>query len=188
MTGHVYARAFARALHGAAVSGREEDAVARDVLALGRQWEGSPELRRFCRSRQDGGADMCAEQARRLWDGSVTPLVGAFLTVLARRRQLALLPLIAGCYQKIDDRARRCSDVRIRFACEPGAEQVERIRQIVADANGPVMRVDVAVDASLIAGVRFFVNDRRVDATLAGRLARLRAGLVRPMQADVAAR
>jgi len=188
MTGDVYARAFAKALHGAAAARREEEAVAQDVAALGRQWDGSPELRRFCSCRQRGGPDECAEQVRRLWAGSVTPLVGTFLEMLARRHQLALLPLIVGHYRKIDDRARGCSDVRIRFGCEPEPEQVDRIRRLVADANGPVMRVDVAVDPSLIAGVRFFVNDRRVDATLAGRLARLRVGLLRPAQAGAAAR
>ena len=188
MTADVYARAFAKALHGTAAACREEEAVAQDVLALGRQWEGSPELRLFCNSRLRGGSDACAERVRQVWGDSVTPTVGTFLEMLARRHQLALLPLIVGHYRKIDDRARGCSDVRIRFGCEPEQEQVEQIRRIVADANGPVMRVDVAVDPSLISGVRFFVNDRRVDATLAGRLARLRAGLLRPMQAGAAAR
>jgi F-type H+-transporting ATPase subunit delta len=182
----VYARAFARALYGAAAASHEEADVMRDVLALARQWEGSPELRRFCRTRQRGGADERAARVGAVWGASVTRTMATFLAALARRHQLALLPLVLQQYQRLDDRARGCSEVRIRFACEPDEGHVARIRELVAAANGPVMKVDVQVDPALIAGVRFFVNDKRVDATLAGRLARLRAGLRRPMPADAA--
>ncbi len=184
----VYARAYARALHGAAAARHEESGVTEDVLALERQWHGSPELRRFCRSHQSGSPRNRARAVEQLWGNTFTQAMVFFLAMLARRDHLGLLPLITRQYQKQDDHAQGRSDVRMSFACEPGEEQIDRIRQLVAEACGPVMKVNVRVDPSLIAGVRFSVNDKRVDASLAGRLARLRVGLSKPMQPGKAVR
>jgi len=177
-----YARAYARALYGSAQARRETDGVTRDVQALERQWKGSPELRRFCRCRLPGRPADRAQSVEKLWGGTFTRTMLVFLSVLAQRNHLGLVPLITGAYQKLDDRALGRSDVRISFACEPGEEEIGQIRKLVADAYGPLMKVAVRVDPSLIAGAQFFVNDRRVDASLAGRLARLRAGLTKPLQ------
>jgi F-type H+-transporting ATPase subunit delta len=184
MNSEGYARAFARALYGAAAALRDRSEVTRDVLALRQQWDGSPELRLFCRSRQRGSADERAAFVGRLWGDSLARTTSAFLMMLARRHQLAMLPSVVRQYQALDDRARGCSEVRIGFACEPDDGQVDQIRRLVAAAYGPLMNVHVKVVPELIAGVRFSVNDKRVDATLAGRLARLRAGLLKPMQLD----
>ncbi len=182
-----YARAYARALYGSAQARHEADGVTQDVLALDRQWKGSPELRQFCRSHLPGSPADRARAVEKLWGDTFTRTMIFFLSVLAQRDHLGLVPLIAGQYQKMDDRAQGRSDVRISFACEPGEEEIGQIRKLVADAYGPVMKVAVRVDPALIAGARFFVNDRRVDASLAGRLARLRVGLSKPLQPGKAA-
>jgi len=183
----VYARAYARALYGTVAARHEEASVMLDVQALERQWNGSPELRRFCKSHLPGSPLNRARIVEQIWGESFGRTLMRFLALLAQRDHLSLMPLIILYYQKMDDRAQGRSDVRMSFACEPDDAQVGRIRQLVADACGPVMKTSVQVDPSLIAGVRFFVNDKRVDASLAGRLARLRYGLSRPMQAAVAA-
>ena len=183
----VYARAYSRALYGAAEARHEEAGVTQDVLALERQWYGSPELRQFCRSHLPGSPRDRARSVEKLWGETFTPTMMFFLAMLAQRDHLGLVPLIAQQYQKQDDRAQGRSDVRMSFACEPDEEQIGKIRRLVADALGPVMKVSVRVEPALIAGVRFSVNDKRVDASLAGRLARLRVGLSKPMQPGVAA-
>ena len=183
----VYARAYARALYGAATARHEEPNVTDDVLALELQWKGSPELRRFCRSHQPGSPRDRARSVEQLWDKTFTPTMMFFLAMLAQRDQMGLVPLIIQQYQKLDDCAQGRSDVRVSFACEPDEGQIGQIRRLVADACGPVMKLNVRVDPALIAGVRFSVNDKRVDASLAGRLARLRVGLSKPMQPGMAA-
>ena len=182
-----YARAYARALYGSAQARHEVDGVTQDILALERQWVGSPELRHFCKRGMLGSPAVRARSVEKLWGGTFTRTMIFFLSVLAQRDHLGMVPLITGQYQKMDDRAQGRSDVRISFACEPGEEEIGQIRKLVADAYGPVMKVAVRVDPALIAGTRFFVNDRRVDASLAGRLARLRAGLTKPQQPGKAA-
>ena len=183
----VYARAYARALYGSAVARLEAASVTQDVFALEQQWNGSPELRQFCRSHLLGSPRDRAQMVKSIWGETFTRTLTYFLSLLAQRAQLALLPLIIQQYQKMDDRARGRSDVCISFACDPSDGQIERVQKLVSDAYGPVMKLQVKVDPSLIAGVRFSVNDKRVDASLAGRLARLRYGLSKPMQPGEAA-
>jgi len=184
----VYARAYARALLRAATAGGEVDRVTQDVAALELQWNGSPELRRFCRSHLPGSSLDHVRLVDQLWGDTFTRTLKFFLGVLAQWDHLRLVPLVAQQYQALADRAQGCSKVQASFACEPGQDEVDRVRQLVADAYGPVMKLNVRVDASLIAGVRLLINDRRVDASLAGRLARLRYGLSKPMQPGMAAR
>lgn len=183
----VYARAYARALLRAATAGGEVDRVTQDVAALERQWDGSPELRRFCRSHLPGSPLDHVRLVERLWGDTFTRTLKFFLGVLAQWDHLRLLPLIIQQYQAQADRARGCNAVQASFACEPGLGELDRVRRLVADAYGPVMRLNVRVDPGLIAGVRLSINDKRVDASLAGRLARLRNGLSKPMRHGAAA-
>ena len=74
----VYARAYARALYGAATARHEEPNVTDDVLALELQWKGSPELRRFCRSHQPGSPRDRARSVEQLWGKTFTPTMMFF--------------------------------------------------------------------------------------------------------------
>ena len=183
MTGERYARAFARALHGAAAARREETRVTEDVIALERLWQASPEWRRFCRSRPPGGIRIRIEQVRQLVANALSGTVMRFLEAVAQHDQLALLPDICSQYRRLEARARGCSRVRMLFAREPMADQIARVRDWVAATRGPEMEVTVLTQPELIAGMRLFVDDTRVDASLAGRLTRLRVGLRNPVPA-----
>jgi F-type H+-transporting ATPase subunit delta len=183
MTGERYARAFARALHGAAAARCEESRVTEDVRALDQLWLASPEWRRFCRSRLPGGARVRVEQVRQLVANALSDTVMRFLEAVAQHDQLALLPDICAQYQRLEARARGCSRVRALFAREPTEDQIARVRDWVAATRGPAMDMTVGTEPALIAGMRLFVDDTRVDASLAGRLTRLRVGLRNPVPA-----
>ena len=181
MTGERYARAFARALHGAAAARCEESRVTEDVRALDKLWLASPEWRRFCRSRLPGGARVRVEQVRQLVANALSDTIMRFLEAVAQHDQLALLPDICAQYQRLAARARGCSQVQMLFAREPTEDQVARVRNWVAATRGPEMEVTVLTDPELIAGMRLFVDDTRIDASLAGRLKRLRVSLRKPV-------
>ena len=180
-----YARAFARALQGAAAARREEAQATANVAALEQLWEMSPEWRQFCRTRMPGGARVRVRRVRQLFADALPEIVMRFIEAVARHDQLALLPMICTQYQRLAARARGCTRVRMLFACEPTADQVARVRNWVAATRGPEMEVTVLTEPELIAGMRLFVNDMRVDASLAGRLERLRAGLRKSVPAAV---
>ena len=183
----VYARAYARALFGSAVQRGELESVTQDVLALEKQWQGSQELRSFCQSHLPGDPCNHARIVDQLWGTTFTQTVKHLLKLLAKWDHLRLIPLITLHFQAFADRAQNCSNVHAFFACEPQQEEIDRVHQMVADAHGPVMKLTVAVDPDLIAGVRLFINDKRVDASLAGRITRMRYGLSKPMQLEAAA-
>lgn len=183
----VYARAYARALFGSAVQRGELESVTQDVLALEKQWQGSQELRSFSQLHLPGDPEHHAGRVEQLWGTSFTRIVIHLLKFLAEWDQLRLIPLITRHFQALTDRAQNCSNVHAWFACEPKQEEIAHVRQLVADAHGPVMKLTVAVDAELIAGVRIFINDKRVDASLAGRMTRMRYGLSKPMHLEEAA-
>lgn len=176
-----YARAFAHALQGAAAARREEARVTANVAALEQLWEISPEWRQFCRTRTPGGARARVERVQQLFADALPVVVMQFIEAVAHHDQLALLPDICAQYQRLAAQARGCSQVQMRFACEPTEEQVARVRNWVAATRGPEMEVTVLTDPELIAGMRLFVDDTRIDASLAGRLKRLRAGLRKPV-------
>ena len=183
----VYARAYARALFGSAVQRQELASVTQDILALEKQWQGSPELRSFCQSHLPGDPRNHARIVDQLWGTTFTQTLKHLLKILAKWDHLRLIPLIAAHYQALVDRAQSCSTVRAFFASEPRQEEIDRIHQLVAESHGPIMKLSVKVDPELIAGVRLFINDKRVDASLAGRIARIRYGLSKPMQLEAAA-
>ena len=176
-----YARAFARALQGAAAARREETLVTANVVALEQLWDVSPEWRRFCRTRLPGGARARIKQMRQLFTDTLPEIVMRFIEAVAQHDQLALLPDICAQYQRLAARARRCSQVQMLFAREPTEDQVARVRNWVAATRGPEMEVTVLTDPELIAGMRLFVDDTRIDASLAGRLKRLRVSLRKPV-------
>lgn len=177
----VYARAFARALYGSAAARHETERVTQDMLALEQQWQGSPELRTFFRRHLPGTPHDRAQTIIAIWGDTLSPVTRAFLIMLAQRDHLSLVPHLFRQYEKIEEHARGCNDVRMTFACAPDDQQTAQIRALVAQTCGPVMKVSLKIDPGLIAGVCFFVNDKRIDASLAGRLARLRHGLSLPM-------
>lgn len=188
MTGvGIYARAYARALLGSAVSRNDVEGVTQDVLALDRQWQGSPELRQFCMRHLPGSPRQQAELVRQVWGHTFTPTVILFLELLTQWGHLRLIPLITEQFQVLADRAQGCHNVVATFACAPLPAEVEGVRQRVAEAYGPIIRLTVKVDPALLAGVCIRINDKQADASLAGRLARLRNGLKNPMQLDAVA-
>jgi F-type H+-transporting ATPase subunit delta len=183
----VYVRAYVRALFGAAAQRGELDGVTQDIRALEAQWQGSPELRIFCTGHLPGAPLNHARLVDNLWGTTFSEPVRYLLRTLAQWDHLRLIPLITEQYRILADKKRGCTNVRACFACEPQPEEIERIRLLVASAYGPLMNLTVEIDSELIAGLRLFINDKRVDASLAGRLARIRYGLSKPMQLDEAA-
>ena len=180
-------RAFARALLGAAQASQTLDAVTQDILALDAQWHGSPELRQFCGRRLQGAPSQRARLIAQIWGNTFSQTVLTFLQLLSERDLLSLIPLITVRFQELADRARGCHNVVASFACAPQEQELERVRRMVTDAYGPVFKLAVRVKPALLAGVSLRIDDRLVDASLAGRINRLKNDLMKPMRLAAAA-
>jgi F0F1-type ATP synthase delta subunit len=54
------------------------------------------------------------------------------------------------------------------------------MRDKILKVHGGTLQMQVAVDPELIAGFVMTMNDQRIDASMSGRLNRLRLGLQKP--------
>lgn len=183
----VYARAYARALLGVATARSELARVTQDIDALEAQWKGSPELRRVCVGRMRSLTGKPSGLITEVWGDTLSGTVRLFLEKLLEVGHLRLLPQVIDRFHELADRAAGRHKVEACFACEPQERELGRVRQLVSAAYGPNFSFDVRVESALLAGVRLRIDDRLVDATLAGRLSRLKHDLMKPMRPDAAA-
>jgi F-type H+-transporting ATPase subunit delta len=183
----VYARAYARALLGAAQASQDLAAVTQDMLALEKQWHGSPELRRFSSGHLPGTPSTRTRWVAQLWGNTFSRTVLTFLEMLAERDLLHLIPFIIARFQELADRALGCHTVEAAFACEPLEKELERVRRLITDTYGAVFKLTVRVEPALLAGVRLRIDDRLIDASLAGRISRLKNDLLKPLPLPAAA-
>ena len=167
-------RAFVRALLQTALDNGTVDAVRRDAEAIIAQWDHSPELRAFCFAHRPETPDNHADAVSALWGDSLTPAFMVLLKQLARWGGLSLLRSVAQTFLEQCDIAQEHYVAQAEFACSPEKGDLDSLRaKLTAKYNNKVEMV-VSINPSLLAGFRLTVRDSLTDASLSGRLARLK--------------
>ena len=159
----ICARAYSRALYRSAVERQELADVVADMKALEAQWEGSIELRRFCKAHHPGNSRTHELLVDGLWGKSFTAPVLVLLRTLSHRDQLDIIPLVIVQFLIRDDQEQHCTHVDLAFAMQPTEEALAQIRARVSEARGPLMRMQVKIDANLIAGFMITLDDHRIE-------------------------
>lgn len=169
-------RMYARALYEAA---REHDrlgAVRRDLAALAEALEQTPELQAFLANPQlDPGSK--AAVLEELSEGG-DELVRNFLRLVAEKGRAGELAEIAEEFQALADEAEGRLAVAVTTAYELSPEESEAIVRRIERASGRRVEATTAVDPDLIGGLILQAGSLRVDASVRGRLDRLRRELV----------
>jgi len=114
----------------------------------------------------------------RLLDGRVSPLVVNLVRLLDQRGRLALLPAIAAEFTRLLDQVRGVVAATVSSATPLDDREVGAIRTRLASMTGRTVKLATTVDPTLIGGVTVRVGDRMIDASVRGRLQRLRDQLV----------
>jgi F-type H+-transporting ATPase subunit delta len=98
--------------------------------------------------------------------------------LLARRGRLSILPRVADELERLVDLEHGVvvADVTSAQPLEPA--ELAAIAERVAATSGARVEVHSAVDPALIGGLTVRVGDRLIDASVRGRLSRLRESLV----------
>jgi F-type H+-transporting ATPase subunit delta len=113
---------------------------------------------------------------------TTAPPVGAQLSnllgALVARRRVSLVPAIAGEYGRLLDRQRGVAVAIVTSAAPLSAEETEAIAARAASLAGATISLRTAVDPALIGGVTVRIGDRLIDASVRGRLERLRERIV----------
>ncbi len=124
-----------------------------------------------------------ASSARRaVVTGLLAPRVSGpalnLVILLAMRGRLAILPAIAADYKRLLDRERGVVVASVTSAVRLEPAELEAIAARLRTQTGAAVEVAATVDPELIGGLTVRVGDRLIDASVRGRLQRLRDRLV----------
>ena len=100
------------------------------------------------------------------------------ISLLAERSRLELLPAIVAEYQRLLNRERGIATAIVTSAAELSKDERAALQQRLQKMIGSEVELDVRIDEGLIGGLTVRVGDRLFDASVRGRLERLRDQLV----------
>jgi len=106
--------------------------------------------------------------------GQLTNLVGA----LVARRRISLVPAIAGEYGTLLDRDRGVAAAVVTSAAPLTVDETAAIQARVEVLAGATVSLRTAVDPALIGGLTVRIGDQLIDASVRGRLERLRGSII----------
>ncbi len=106
--------------------------------------------------------------------GNCSPLLEDFLKLLCKHDRMQLLRLVAISYQALRDKAAKRVRILVESAVRLDADQLERLRKILADDLHEEPILINRVRPELLGGVLLHVGDKVFDATVRYRLDTLR--------------
>jgi F-type H+-transporting ATPase subunit delta len=114
----------------------------------------------------------------RLLGKRISPLALNLVQLLDQRGRLRLIPAIAAEYTRMLDALRGVVAATVTSAAPLEKDEVAALAKRLEEMTGGSVKLATAVDPSLIGGLTVRVGDRMIDASVRGRLERLRDQLV----------
>lgn len=169
-------RVYARALYDAAAAAGRVEVVGKELGGFAAQVRDVPELRAVLRNPQvDQRAKASALEA--LSEGG-DELVGNFLQLLAAKKRIGEVEEIAQEFERLVLRAQGQLSVELTTAFELSEDDARTIVDQIAEVSGRRVEATRKVDSALIGGIVLQAGSFRVDASVRGRLNRLRHELL----------
>jgi F-type H+-transporting ATPase subunit delta len=169
-------RLYANALFEAAEDSGRVDAVQRDLGEFADAVEASPELSAFLANPQVDPAAKVGVLGE-LSEGS-DELVHNFLRLIAAKGRAGQIPGIRDEFQALVDRAQGRVAVELTTAFELSDDEAASIWAQIEQSSGRKVEATRKVDPELVGGMILQAGSLRVDASVRGRLERLRHQLV----------
>jgi len=168
-------RTYARALYDAAVEKDRVAAVREELADFVEAMHDVSELRAVLENPQVDRRAKAAALDSLLAEGD--KLVRNFLRLLAEKGRIGELDEVQREFERLVAAAEGQLDVELTTAFELSDEESSAIVDQIAKASGRRVRATRTVDPALIGGIVLQVGSRRVDASVRGRLERLRREL-----------
>ncbi len=108
----------------------------------------------------------------------ISPAAVNLVKLLDQRGRLALLPALSTDYGRLVDRMRNVAAATVTSAAPLAAAETAAVQARIEAMTGQTVRLTSTVDPDLIGGLTVRVGDRLIDASVRGRLERLRDQLV----------
>jgi F-type H+-transporting ATPase subunit delta len=169
-------RMYARALYEAAQTQGRVDVVRDQVAQVADALEATPALEAFLANPQlspDAKADVLDEVT-----SGGDPVVRNFVRVVAAKGRAGQLRAIADEFEAIVDAEQGRLKVELTTAYDLAEDEARSIVARIEQSSGRTVEATRSVDADLIGGMILQAGSLRVDASVRGRLERLRRDLV----------
>jgi F-type H+-transporting ATPase subunit delta len=170
------ARRYAEAVYELASAGNAHDPWARD-LELAATLLGDERVSRVLDNPSIALSDR-EELVARLLDKRVARPVANLVRLLATRGRTELLPDISRDFHRLVNEQRGIVEALVTSAKPLGPDDRDAVRKTVEKITGSKVELNAEVDESLIGGLTVRVGDRLLDASIRGRLERLRHELI----------
>lgn len=170
------ARVYAETLYRTASRADAVDAVDESLRSFAELLEARPDLNAFLEAPQIGATEKRA-LVRRAFEGALHPVVLRFLIlVIDKHRETVLDEIVAAWSTLLDERAGRQS-ATVTTAVPIDDAMLEKVRRALEERTGKTIRLDPAVDPTLLGGVVIRAGDTVIDGSLRTRLKTLRSRL-----------
>ncbi len=114
----------------------------------------------------------------KLFEDRVAPGVLNLTRLLARRGRFESLPAVAAGFTRLLNRRNGIVEAVVTSAVPLSAGNADAVKARIATLTGSAVDLRTEVDAALIGGLTVKVGDQLLDASVRGRLERLRERLV----------
>jgi F-type H+-transporting ATPase subunit delta len=177
-------RVYARSILELAEAAGQGAAMLEELADLSRLLEGDPELELFFGSPliEEEDRERVVEKAFR---GRASDLLVDALQVINRKGRLGLLRAIAEGYRLEYRELHGLVDARVRTAVPLSPELRERLREAVARFTGRQPDLIEKVEPALLGGMIVEVAGKKIDSSVAHRLAQLGAALDRRASQEI---
>jgi F-type H+-transporting ATPase subunit delta len=110
--------------------------------------------------------------------GKVSPQARNLALLLAKRSRFAVLPDVSAEYDALVRESRGIVAADVTTPSPLSAAELAKVRAGVEQLAGAKVQLTTTTDPGLIGGLTIRIGDKLIDASVAGRLARLRGQLV----------
>jgi F-type H+-transporting ATPase subunit delta len=115
---------------------------------------------------------------RKLLSSRVSPLALNLALLLAERGRFAVLPDVSTEYDALVRKSRGIVAATVTTPAPLSERELAAVKKRVEQLAGAHVELSTATDPTLLGGLRVRIGDLQIDASVSGRLERLRARLV----------
>jgi len=171
------AKRYARSLFEAAEQNDALEQVRQSVESFSAAFAQSPPLRALLRNPVIG-AERKVAILREIFAQRTHPLFGAFLELVCLKGRENILDQIAEQFVELYNAWAGIVPASVTTAVEFPSDLVPRIEAFIARRFGGRPKLEFSVNPAILGGIVIKSDDIRLDASVAGQLARLRAQLL----------
>jgi len=161
---------YATALFELALESKAVDQVQSDLKAFDALVASSPDLARLVRSPVFSADEQAKALAAVLGKAGIKGIAANFLRVVAGNRRLFAVREIIRGFNALVARHKREVTAQVTVAEQLNDARMNDIRSALREVTGKDVQVDVAVDPSIIGGLKVKLGSRMVDASLRTKL------------------